>query len=230
MTHIRRLIPLALAFLASFVLVAPASAHQPWFEDKDIKADSPWRIKDPDVFTVVYATLDSASDVDYFSFTGKAGQRVYLAITIPQIKGQDEFAPTMALLGPGLAAAKLPARVQRSAASGILTIPPSPGPASTFFEPFSRTSYWERQERRVTLPRDGQYVVAVWHPDGTAGRYGFVIGEKERLGGDPSFPIKMRKYWTPVPHLHLDRRGKLSPNEGTREVTDGGLGRYYAVL
>ena len=199
MTLIRRLAPLAFALLTSFVLVAPASAHQPWFEDKDIKAEAPWRIKDADVSTVVYATLDSASDVDYFSFAGKAGQRVYLAITIPQIKGQDEFAPTMALLGPGLATANLPARVQRSAGSGVLIIPPSPGPASTFFEPFSRTSYWERQERRVTLPKDGQYVVAVWHPDGVAGRYGFVIGEKERFGGDLFFPLKMRKYWTPVP-------------------------------
>jgi len=51
---------------------------------------------------------------------------------------------------------------------------------------------------RVTLPAGGRYVVAVWHPDGEVGRYTFVIGEKERLGGDPAFPIKMRRYWKPV--------------------------------
>jgi hypothetical protein len=50
----------------------------------------------------------------------------------------------------------------------------------------------------VTLPAGGQYVVAVWHPDGQVGRYTFVIGEKEKLGGDLAFPIKMRSYWTPV--------------------------------
>jgi hypothetical protein len=42
-------------------------------------------------------------------------------------------------------------------------------------------------------------VVAVWHPEGQVGRYTFVIGDKERRGGDPAFPIKMRRYWTPVP-------------------------------
>jgi hypothetical protein len=41
-------------------------------------------------------------------------------------------------------------------------------------------------------------MVAIWHPHGEVGRYTFVIGEKERLGGDPFFPLKMRSYWTPV--------------------------------
>jgi hypothetical protein len=82
--------------------------------------------------------------------------------------------------------------------AGALVVEPPPGPAPTFYEPFSRTSYWERQEERVALPASGRYVVAVWHPDGEVGRYTFVIGEKERLGGDPAFPFKMRDYWTPV--------------------------------
>jgi hypothetical protein len=31
-----------------------------------------------------------------------------------------------------------------------------------------------------------------------AGRYTFVIGEKEKFGGDLAFPFKMRSYWEPV--------------------------------
>jgi hypothetical protein len=38
----------------------------------------------------------------------------------------------------------------------------------------------------------------VWHPDDQVGRYTFVIGEREKLGGDPAFPVKMRSYWTSV--------------------------------
>ncbi len=187
------------ALVVTLMGVAPASAHQPWFEDKDITASSPWQIKDADISTVVYATLDSASDVDYFAFKGKAGQRVYLALTIPQIKGQDAFAPTMALTGPGLPSATLPSRVLTQ--GGATLIPPPAGKPSTFFEPFSRTSYWQRQEQHLTLPKDGRYVVAVWHPDGKPGRYAFVIGEKERFGGDLAFPVKLRKYWTPAPAI-----------------------------
>ena len=81
---------------------APASAHRPYFEEEDIAAAEPWQIDDPTISTVVYATLESAADVDYFAFDGRQGERILLEITIPQIEGQENFAPMMALLGPGL--------------------------------------------------------------------------------------------------------------------------------
>ena len=188
---------LALALTA--IVVVPALAHRPYFEERDVGADTPWFIEDPTISTALYATLESPDDVDYFTFEGKRGEEILLELTIPQIEGQGEFAPTMALMGPGLPIGELPGRVVKPDKAGVLLIAPPPGPAPTFFEPFSRTSYWERQEQRVTLPSDGGYVVAVWHPDGQQGRYTFVIGDKERPGGDLAFPIKMRSYWTPVP-------------------------------
>jgi hypothetical protein len=197
----RRYLPIAvpLALIVALLAAAPASAHRPYFEEKDIVAAKPWQIKDPTVSTVVYATLQSASDVDYFAFDGRQGDRILLEITIPQIEGQENFAPSLALLGPGLADSALPAQVERPAgASGALLIEPPAGPATTFFEPFSRTSYWEQQSQRVTLPANGRYVVAVWHPASEMGRYGFVIGDKERPGGDLAFMSKLRRYWTPV--------------------------------
>lgn len=82
--------------------------------------------------------------------------------------------------------------------AGAQLIPALIGPADTFNEPFSRTSYWERQSERVTLPADGRYTVEVWHGAGEVGRYVFVIGDRERMGGDPLFGVKMREYWKPV--------------------------------
>lgn len=193
-----RLPALLLVLTLATVLPAPALAHQPYFEEEDIGPDAPWPISDPTISTALYATLESQRDVDYFTFKGQAGQVILLAMTIPLIEGQEEFAPMMALLGPGLPAIELPRRVLGPDDTGGLVLAPTPGPAPTFFEPFSRTSYWERQEERVTLPADGQYLVAVWHATGQAGRYVFVTGEKERLGGDLAFPFKMRKYWTPI--------------------------------
>ena len=64
-------------------------------------AAAPWRIDDPTISTVVYATLNSQRDVDYYTFDGKKGQRILMEITIPQIEGQDDFAPTLALMGAG---------------------------------------------------------------------------------------------------------------------------------
>ena len=193
---LRMIALLTLALIA--LTAAPALAHQPFFEEEDITAANPWTVKDPTISTALYATLDSRSDVDYYAFDGRKGQRILLEMTIPQIAGQELFAPEMALLGAGLPEASLPARVAAPAGSGAQVLPALTGPAETFREPFSRTSYWERQSGRVTLPADGRYVVAVWHGAGEVGRYVFVIGDRERPGGDPAFGAKMREYWTPV--------------------------------
>jgi len=186
------------ALLLAFLVVTPARAHQPYFETADLMADRPWRVKNPRVSTAIYATLDSSVDVDYFAFDGKTGDKIYLAMTIPQIKGQEEFAPGMALLGPGFPEVDLPARVTVPAEAGGFLLAPPDGPASAFHEPFSNTDYWSRQERIVSLPADGRYLVAVWHPQGHTGRYVFVVGQEEKLGGDWLFPFKMRAYWKPV--------------------------------
>jgi hypothetical protein len=189
---------LLLTLLLVSMIVPSALAHQPYFEENDIEAGEPWEIDDPTISTAIYASLDSFGDVDYFSFEGSVREVILLELTIPQIEGQENFAPTMALMGPGLPDAELPGEVVVPGGWGALVIEPPQGPASTFYEPFSRTSYWERQEQRVTLPVGGRYTVAVWHPDDQVGRYTFVIGEREKLGGDPAFPVKMRSYWTPV--------------------------------
>ncbi len=84
----------------------------------------------------------------------------------------------MALIGPGLRAVDLPDDVDVPEAAGASIIGPAPGPAATFYEPFSWTSYWERQEQRVTLPASGRHGAAVWNADAQVGRYTSVIAEK----------------------------------------------------
>jgi hypothetical protein len=197
----RRGLLLLVAVVGLSLMAMPAQdalAHRPYFEEEDLGASDPWLVDDPTISTAIYATLESRQDVDYFAFDGEQGAVILLAMTIPQIEGQEDFAPSLVLMGPGLGEDELPERIRVPDGAGAQVIEPPPGPAPTFFEPFSRTSYWERQEQRVTLPASGRYVVAVWHPDQEVGRYTFVIGEKERLGGDLAFPLKMRSYWTPV--------------------------------
>lgn len=155
--------------IALLIWLAPASAHQPFFEDEDFTADNPGRIEDPTVSTAMYATLETPDDADYYIFNGGIGQSVLLSITIPQITGQENFTPTMALMGPGLPTADLPRQIAGPQDTGVLILPP-PANATAFFEPFSRTSYWTRQEQYVTLPANGSYSVAVWDDNGQVGR------------------------------------------------------------
>lgn len=187
----------SLLLVIAFSIFIPVMAHQPFFEDKEFSADNPKYIKDPSISTAVYATLETPTNVDYFTFNGSKGEIIFLSITIPQIAGQENFAPTMALMGPGLPFANLPDRIRKPQNYGALILPP-PANATAFFEPFSRTSYWTRQEQNVTLPENSSYLVAVWDDKGEVGRYVFVIGIKEVPGGDLAFPLKMRNYWKPV--------------------------------
>ena len=199
--------------IALLVLLVPALAHQPFFEDKEFTADNPGHIKDPTVSTAMYATLETPNDVDYYSFNGSIGQSVLLSITIPQIAGQENFAPAMALIGRGLPPGDLPKQVIKPQDSGVRILP-SPANATSFFEPFSRTSYWTRQEQFVELPANGSYSVAVWDDKGQIGRYVFVIGDREIPGGDMAFPLKMKNYWTLVNQSIADNyQGNAEANQ-----------------
>lgn len=191
-----------LTLVLVFSTVDTAAAHQPIFEEVDFTAENVRNIADPTVSTALYATLSQADDVDFFTFTGKAGTRTLIGMTIPQIAGQDDFAPTIALIGPGLPekdSTLLPESAENllNADEGF-TILEAPEEASPFFEPFSRTSYWRRQHVRVALPADGDYTLIVWHASAQVGRYVLVVGDREIPGGDPLFAIKLPNYWTPV--------------------------------
>ena len=179
--------------------VTPALAHQPYFEDVDTTADKPWSLADPTVSVALYFTLESATDVDYIAFDGSAGQSILVSMVIPQIDGQETFTPQVAVMGPGLSGGQLPAPITIPAENGAYLLTPVLGEAPIFFEPFSRTRYYQRQEERITLPADGRYVVAVWSDSGTVGRYTLAIGDQEIFGGDLAFRSKMSSYWQPLP-------------------------------
>lgn len=196
-----RLRPALASLLIALAAVAlhpgRAEAHQPYFEERDFTFQQPFALPDTTVSRALYATLSSPEDVDYYTFTGRKGESVPIGIVIPQIAGQQSFAPTVALLGPGLPGADLPSKVSPPPGTGALVLAP-PEKATTFFEPFSRTRYWRRQEATVTLPADGTYYLAVYHPAGEVGRYVLSVGSKEVRGGDPSFRAKLRRYWRPL--------------------------------
>jgi hypothetical protein len=198
----RLVVTLSLALLLTLITVTAAVAHQPFFEEEDLESDNPMLIADPTVSTALYATLDRSDDLDYFAFTGQSGARILIGMTIPQIAGQEEFAPTVALFGPGLdrdEISSLPDAVQQvvSKEQGVQILRP-PVKATSFYEPFSRTSYWRRQQEHVRLPEDGKYTLLVWHEAGETGRYVLVVGDREIPGGDILFPLKLPGYWTSV--------------------------------
>lgn len=219
----------ALAVCLVLTQVHTTYAHQPYFEDEDFTVDAAFRFGDPTVSTAVYGTLSTATDVDYFSFEAEAGRQIHLGLVIPAIAGQAQFNPTIALLGPGLPAAELPAVIDSPPGVGAVILRDQQSEPSVFFEPFSRTRYWERQDETVTLPVDGEYAIAVWHEEGATGRYTFVIGQREVLGGDPLFMVKLRSFWTPVDAADADAGARIDRSLD-RSIGERHHDRFHAWL
>ena len=193
----------ALSLALSLILITglDALAHQPYFEETDTSETSPMRVKDPEISTALYSSLDKPGDVDFFTFSVTAGQTIEIGMTIPQIEGQENFAPTIGVIAndldatsvSALPAAALPLLSDLTGATLI-----EPTTATIFFEPFSRTAYWQRQRRQITFPAESEVHVVVWHAQQEVGRYTLVVGQREVLGGDFDFARKLKKYWTPV--------------------------------
>jgi hypothetical protein len=75
-----------------------------------------------------------------------------------------------------------------------------------FYEPFTQTSYWGRQEIELNLPETGTYYLIVWNPDGEAGKYVLDTGTAEVFGPADllRFPIwwlSTRVYFEQTPYL-----------------------------
>lgn len=192
---------LVLVILLVVIVSEVALAHQPFFEETDTTSSTPMLVSDPEISTALFSTLEVPGDVDFFAFTVTAGQTIEIGMTIPQISGQETFAPSIGVIasGPNRASvSELPADALSLLSSGKGAYVMEAAEATIFFEPFSRTAYWRRQRRQITFPSDGEVVVVVWHPQGAVGRYTLVVGQREVLGGDIAFARKIKEYWTPV--------------------------------
>jgi uncharacterized surface protein with fasciclin (FAS1) repeats len=197
-----RTIFLTIIGLLALVNVAPgaALAHQPYCESVDLTTSNPWQVPDATVSYAYFGNLYPEPDVDYFTFEASAGQSVLLSLSIPAIGGQEDFAPIMAVFGPGLdtdTLTALPERVTGPEGQGAMFVPLGDEP-KYWFEPFGGRYYWNWDNYFFDAPEDATYTVALWHPEQQLGRYSFVVGDEEIRGGDRECMTKMDTYWTPL--------------------------------
>ena len=190
------------ALLLAIATLTPksVSAHQPFCEVNDVTAQSPWQVPDAGISYAYYANLYPAGDVDYFTFDAVEGQSVLLSMSIPAIEGQEDFAPLMALIGPGVEAesqVRLPEGVSIPKGQGAMNVSLGEEP-EYWYEPFGGRYYWNWENSYFVAPEDASYTVVLWHPEGELGRYSFVVGEEEIRGGDPECMASFDTYWTPL--------------------------------
>lgn len=213
------LFALTAALLLAAGLLLPtqsASAHQPYCEYADLTADTPWQVPDSTISYAYYGNLYPAGDVDYFEFDAAAGDSVLLSLSIPDIDGQEEFAPLMAVYGPELEIdepVRLPKSAQIAPDTEAMLVPVGDEP-EYWYEPFGGRYYWNFENYFLDIPEDGMYTVVLWHPEDELGRYSFVVGEREIIGGDRDCMASFNDYWTPL----------VAGENPYRDTTDAELG------
>jgi hypothetical protein len=141
----------------------------------------------------------TAGSVDIYSFQAQAGQNLYTQVNIPAIHGLENYGVSLALVGPGLPVGSI---------AGLPVQPPDPSlgaliipsrVTADFFEPFTQTNYWGRQEINQPLPQTGTYYLLVWNPQGLPGKYVLATGTAEVFG--PTDLFRFPLWWVRV-HLY----------------------------
>jgi hypothetical protein len=164
----------------------------------------------------IYEELSGSGDAHYYKFAANEGERLYAQISIPKLEKFSTFVPSIALVGSGLSAVKLEGGYSvREYAHDVGDLPFGipPGmravvvdynghiPSSEFYEPFTQTSYWERQEIVVnSLPSSGTYYLVVFDRSlaQDEGKYTLAVGEIEDFS-----PLD---FFTIIPPAWLDTK------------------------
>jgi hypothetical protein len=172
------------------------TAHRPLWGDENGVTEIP----NLQTSYAYYRQLSNDQPFHTFIFEGNSDQTLYAGVNIPAISGLETYEVTVALVGPGLpkeGREQLPLEPPEDA--GVLIFPSEMG--EDFFEPFTQTRDWGRQEVAVPLPRDDEYYLVVWNEQDEDGKYVLDTGRREEFSpGDIfRFPI----WWLQV-HLFFE--------------------------
>lgn len=165
----------------------------------------------------IYEKLSRSNEVHYYKFAADQGDRLYVQVSIPKLEKFSTFVPSISLVGINVTAGNLEGKsysvLEYAHDIGDLPFPIPPGmkaivvhyngpiPSSEFYEPFTQTSYWERQEIVISsLPSAGAYYLVVFDRSiiQDERKYALAVGEIEDFS-----PLD---FFTVVPSAWLDTK------------------------
>ncbi len=161
------------SMLVVLCLSSLSLAHSPRMVSQGIhlSALTAYQVPDANISWALYAKLPAKS-VEWYGFELKAGQALYISITVPQIEGLEDFAPSFAIVGKGLNPSKLEFVPK---GMGAVVVPP----VAPTLEVHAGHGYWVRQSTTIKAPSSGTYFVAVFHEASKAGKYVLAPGRAE---------------------------------------------------
>jgi hypothetical protein len=170
------------ALLSFFVLFnfVPADAHKPIQSDgKNLSYENALQIPDHRISWVIYEELE-VFQTKFYSFDAKKGESFYASIVIPKLEPLESYKPSLAIAGEGIQLQNIH-NINAELPPGGIVVYDYDGiiPSEEFYEPFGQTTYWERQEIKISIPEDGTYYIMVFDSQGFPGKYSLAVGTIE---------------------------------------------------
>ena len=170
-----------IVFALAIISTNYASAHKLISHDDSHRDfDSALVIPDHKISWAIYENLD-VNEAKFYTFEAKKGDSFYASIVIPKIQGLENYAPTLVMVGEDNFF-----RDKVIYENGF--------PGKEFYEPFGQVTYWERQELRTEIPKDGTYFIVVTDEKNQSGKYSLAVGEIEDFSGENMFTL-LPKAW-----------------------------------
>ena len=188
---------IGIAVILLYMAYPLAYAHKPLdVQDDNLDYESAQLIPDHTVSWAIYDELGGSQD--YYKFEGRMGERFFSQMTIPKLEELRDFTPSLALIGSDMASAQIQNHRESKVSSSVpFPVPENMDaiaveyagqiPSPEFYEPFTQTIYWERQQIVVDkLPATGTYYLVVYdnNPNRISEgnkKYTLAVGEREEF-------------------------------------------------
>lgn len=175
---ILRKIALVMFMIIFSIVIVQAHGHKPIQSDQqNTTIENALKIPDHKISWVIYEELGPYQK-KFYQFEANKGDSFYASIVIPKLERQENYKPSLGLVfGDEI---KDSYAIQESLAQdGLISNYEGVIPSKEFYEPFGQATYWERQEIKINIPKDGVYYLVVFDTQGIDGKLSLAIGTIE---------------------------------------------------
>jgi pimeloyl-ACP methyl ester carboxylesterase len=173
--------------LPLLLALRPAHAEIPILESNAEGGDyggfeRPQFVPNARIMYFVMGRLQSDEDIDVVSFDYKAGERIKGVAFIPVNDDLRDFAPTVALIGPGLPKPATPLPFALPAGMGAVLS--KPDLESTYFDIFTQINFYPRATVETQAIENGTHYMVVYGKATGDARYALDIGIEETYAAE----------------------------------------------
>ncbi len=159
-----------------FVGTGIASAHAPLGVGSNEDIANATLMSNPEKSFVIYTELHESGEAQYYHFPMQQGENLYGSLQVP---GPGSMVPNIVIIGSGIeSTGNVPSFIEIPAGSGAMVIE-GKTPGKPAYEPFSPQPIYEVAHFNVSVPRKGDYYIAVYGPSG--GKYSLAPGFLEQF-------------------------------------------------